>query len=177
MTYYSNYLTIHNSLWIEFPWVLKEHSFWKDIRVVPRASYYWNGGRRLWVVTCNSQLENQLEHQHSHDGRICFHLHLVRKWKLALYIIVGFHSYPWSSLLSGLPMFLTIVLNGSPSSSQVLPNCATTAPSWKSFWISFKLQALKASFQISLSNGSTFKPFFLQSPNTSLLKDLSKPIF
>ncbi len=73
MTYYSKYLTIHNSLWIEFPWVLKEHSFWKDIRVVPRASYYWNGGRRLWVVTCNSQLENQLEHQDSHDGWICFH--------------------------------------------------------------------------------------------------------
>lgn len=27
MTYYSKYLTIHNSLWIEIPWVLKGHSF------------------------------------------------------------------------------------------------------------------------------------------------------
>ncbi len=29
--------------------------------------------------TCSSRLENQLEHQDSHEGWICFHLHLVRK--------------------------------------------------------------------------------------------------
>jgi len=127
-------LVVFELSFLEF---LKGHSFRKDIRVVPCANQQVTIEMEvegLWVVTCSSQLENQLEHQDSHEGWICFHLYAWSGNESLPYIsLLGFIHILESSLLSGLPMFPTIVLNGSPSSSQVLPNCATTAPSWKSF--------------------------------------------